>query len=63
MKFVWMIPLALMLVVPGNLAAQGPEVGGEAPPFELEDSKGKLYRLSDYRGEKHVVLEFFRGAW
>jgi peroxiredoxin len=40
------------------------QVGQEAPDFELSDSKGNTYKLSSYRGEKPVVLEFFRsGDW
>ena len=39
-------------------------VGKDAPPFELEDSKGNVFRLAKYRGEKAVVIEFFRsGGW
>jgi hypothetical protein len=33
-----------------------------APDFELEDSSGRMHRLSDYRGSK-VVLVFYRGHW
>jgi peroxiredoxin len=32
-----------------------------APDFELTDTAGKVVRLSDYRGKKHVVLVFNRG--
>jgi len=32
-----------------------------APDFALEDTRGNLVRLSDYRGRKHVVLVFTRG--
>jgi peroxiredoxin len=32
-----------------------------APDFEMPDSEGKQIRLSDYRGEKYVVLVFNRG--
>jgi peroxiredoxin len=32
-----------------------------APQFELADFNGRVVRLSDYRGHKHVVLVFNRG--
>jgi peroxiredoxin len=32
-----------------------------APDFELEDLHGRTIRLSDFRGQKHVVLIFNRG--
>lgn len=35
--------------------------GAPAPDFALEDTEGKLYRLSDYKGKKYVVLVFYRG--
>jgi len=35
--------------------------GTPAPDFALEDIQGKLYRLSDYKGKKAVVLIFYRG--
>jgi hypothetical protein len=34
----------------------------QAPDFALEDSAGRIHRLSDYRGTK-VVLVFYRGHW
>ncbi len=35
-------------------------IGGEsdAPDFELKDTEGNTFRLSDYRGEKVVILDF-----
>jgi peroxiredoxin len=36
-------------------------MGQVAPDFELTDVQGKTARLSDYRGEKHVLLVFTRG--
>jgi peroxiredoxin len=32
-----------------------------APDFALTDTQGQRVALSDYRGQKHVVLVFNRG--
>jgi peroxiredoxin len=32
--------------------------GEEAPDFELPTVEGERIRLSEFRGEKHVLLEF-----
>jgi peroxiredoxin len=32
-----------------------------APDFELKDFNGRTIRLSDFRGEKHLLLVFNRG--
>jgi peroxiredoxin len=32
-----------------------------APDFSLSDFEGRLVRLADFRGQKHVVLVFNRG--
>ena len=39
------------------------EVGTEAPDFELKNQHGELVRLSDFRGEKNVVLVFYPFAF
>jgi peroxiredoxin (alkyl hydroperoxide reductase subunit C) len=39
------------------------KVGQLAPDFALRDQRKELVRLSDYRGEKNVVLAFFPLAW
>jgi cytochrome oxidase Cu insertion factor (SCO1/SenC/PrrC family) len=44
-------------------ATDVPDVNDTAPDFELQDSKGETYRLSELRG-KNVILEFIRsGSW
>ena len=32
-----------------------------APDFELADFRGRMFRLSDLRGQKNVLLVFNRG--
>ena len=38
-------------------------VGDPAPLFTLESYHGEPVSLEDYRGEKNVVLVFYRGHW
>ena len=39
------------------------KVGDVAPPFTLEGSDGRTYRLADYRGKQVVVLAWFAKAF
>ncbi len=39
------------------------QVGELAPDFTLTALNGPAVSLSDYRGEKNVVLVFYRGHW
>ncbi|MFD7336228.1 peroxiredoxin [Streptomyces violascens] len=39
------------------------EVGTKAPEFELKDNHGRTVKLSDFRGEKNVVLLFYPFAF
>jgi len=50
----------------GNLKSKDLErikVGDTAPDFTLENIDGKLITLSNFRGDKNVVLVFYRGHW
>ena len=38
-------------------------VGDVAPDFSLMSYAGSVTTLSDFRGEKNVVLVFYRGHW
>ncbi len=40
-----------------------PQVGQEAPDFRLKGPGGSFYTLSEYRGDKHVVLVFYALAF
>lgn len=37
--------------------------GVEAPYFELKDQNNETTKLSDYKGERHLLLIFVRGDW
>jgi peroxiredoxin len=37
------------------------EINTPAPDFELEDFEGRKVRLSDFGGDRHVLLVFNRG--
>ena len=37
------------------------KIDAKAPDFALEDFRGNLVELSQFQGEKHVVLVFNRG--
>ena len=39
------------------------QVGDEAPDFELRDNHGRTVKLSDFRGERQVVLLFYPFAF
>lgn len=40
-----------------------PQVGQEAPEFRLKGPGGSFYSLSEYRGDKNVVLVFYALAF
>jgi len=52
-----------VVVLPVRAGSGVPAVGDEAPVFELQGSDGETYSLTDYRGEKVVVLAWFPKAF
>jgi hypothetical protein len=39
------------------------QIGDKAPDFRLPDHTGGYVRLSDFQGEKNVVIAFYPLAW
>jgi peroxiredoxin Q/BCP len=56
------ICVAALLVVPVVAIAEL-KVGDAAPPFALQGSDGKTYRLADFKGKQAVVLAWFAKAF
>ena len=38
-------------------------VGQQAPGFALDSSRGDQYDLSSLKGDKKLLLVFYRGTW
>ncbi len=51
--------LAVLSVVVGPRPARAVEVGEPAPDFNLASTTGGDISLSDFRGKKFVLLEFY----
>ena len=54
--------LAVLLVLASPIAA-ALEVGDKAPDFSLQASDGNTYSMSQFVGEKPVVIAFFPKAF
>ncbi len=39
------------------------QVGDEAPDFSLLSFRGDTVTLSEYRGQRNIILVFYRGSW
>lgn len=69
MRFQWfrrcMLAAALLSLGLSVLptAALGVEVGERAPDFLMHSTVGETVRLSDYQGQKNVLLFFFLAAF
>jgi len=62
MRMLRRLPAAMALAALGlgPLAAQTKlKVGDTAPDFTLNGTSGKPIRLSDFKGQKNVVLAFY----
>lgn len=47
----------------GTMKGYRVAIGSPAPPFSLPDQDEKLVSLSDFHGERHLLLIFVRGDW
>ena len=59
MKKIGFILLVFAFLVYNASAGQFLEIGDKAPEFSLVDASGDEIRLSDFKGEKNVVLVFY----
>ena len=62
----FLISLGLLAVFSAAALAQQPappkthlKVGDKAPEFNLRATDGKMYKLSDFKGQKNVVLAIY----
>jgi peroxiredoxin Q/BCP len=62
-KFLVLCMISLLAVAAGKLSGAELKPGDPAPPFALQGSDGKTYRLSDFQGKKMVVLAWFPKAF
>ena len=58
-----LLSLMTVFVVLGSQFAAALEVGDKAPDFSLQGSDGETYSLSQFAGDKPVVIAFFPKAF
>ena len=67
MKKIFVLLLMVAMSFTGNrqAAADAPDLakGDLAPDFDLMDESGKSVILSDFRGQRRVILVFSRAHW
>lgn len=51
------------ITMSGTSLAESPDVGDEAPPFELKGSDGETYQLADFKDKTVVILAWFPKAF
>ena len=52
-----------LVLLAASVAVAGLEPGDQAPDFTLPSISGEKVTLSQFRGQKHVVLSFVPAAW
>lgn len=62
-KYVWLFTLFVIVLSVKGQVRGGLKVGDLAPDFVLPSTTGKEVRLSDFRGQKPVILVFFPAAF
>ena len=58
-QFILSMSLLITLGLSGGAFAAKVKVGDKAPDFNLPATTGKDISLSDYRGKKMVLIEFY----
>lgn len=58
-QFILSMSLLITLGLSGGAFAAKVKVGDKAPDFKLPATTGKDISLSDYRGKKMVLIEFY----
>ena len=58
-----LLPVLVAVLALGSQFAAALEVGDKAPDFSLQGSDGETYTLSQFAGEKPVVIAFFPKAF
>tara|TARA_X000001036_G_scaffold428957_1_gene459465 strand:+ start:413 stop:631 length:219 start_codon:yes stop_codon:yes gene_type:complete len=58
-----MLSALVAVMALGSQLAAALEVGDKAPDFSLQASDGKTYSLSEFSGDKPVVIAFFPKAF
>ncbi len=58
----WLVG-AVLMAMGGTMNAADLKAGDEAPDFSLTGSDGKVYKLSDFKGKKAVVVAWYPKAF
>tara|TARA_B110000908_G_scaffold170970_1_gene232157 strand:+ start:10176 stop:10385 length:210 start_codon:yes stop_codon:yes gene_type:complete len=57
------LAFSLAFVATPAAIANEPQIGDQAPNFELKGSDGFVYKLSDFKNKKAVVVAWFPKAF